>query len=401
MASITGRREHGSSESTQLSSLDDLTIEETPVTRLARALSIRSITSTASSFAQTQQAAALSLGPYVFHEIGAGYCGRVFEETGEPHIIKKAKQPGDTLWHDYRMQVHIFEQFSRSQSLHGQEIPRIPNPLYFVTPDTEEWWSANRGKFPKHMQEEERTPIICAERITPLPKSVREDLIDVFCPEEGRSGAKLAVGNKDCIVRLYLGRRSNNNGRPQRFFSLRNFSLHLDMATEIGLEAILYAAEMASGLAVCHWRAKVDANDVEFVLGSAPTALNFGHITSHQLANMPKMKSTYPQQLYKRTTHLWMLDFDKCNSIEMSDAGVDQAVKAAEDNDPYFPKPHKQQVEDQWLWEHFKSAYLNASNTIFAMDGIPAGMENGPRDFIKGWEEYRKYKIEAGLVDDN
>jgi len=174
---------------------------------------------------------------------------------------------------------------------------------------------------------------------------------------------------------------------------------------ELGLDTYLYAAEMACGLVICHWRAKVDANDVEFVLGSAPTTLNFGHITSRQLADMPKMTSTYPDHLYnnfkKRTTHLWILDFDKCHEMDVSDCGIEQAVKAAEDNDPYYPKPHKQLAEDQQLWKHFKEAYLYSSSTIFLLDGIPEGMAKGPQKFIQGWEDYRKHKIDAGLVDDN
>ena len=65
-------------------------------------------------------------------------------------------------------------------------------------------------KFAKHLQEEPRMPIICSERVMPLPKQIREDLIDIFGPEEGRPGAKLAAGNKDCVARLYLGRRRRN-----------------------------------------------------------------------------------------------------------------------------------------------------------------------------------------------
>ncbi len=118
------------------------------------------------------------------------------------------------------------------------------------------------------------------------------------------------------------------------------------MAEDIGLDIEAYSRVMAIGLALCHWRARVDANDVEFVLGTTPTILP----TRAQLVAMPMNTDTSQATLYndfaERTTHLWMLDYDKYRSISMDEEGVRQAAKAAEDNDPYFPKPHKRRVSD-------------------------------------------------------
>ena len=112
------------------------------------------------------------------------------------------------------------------------------------------------------------------------------------------------------------------------------------MAEEIGLDVVALANEMAVGLALCHWRAKVDCNDVEFVLGSAPTILNFA-VPAGQVPSLPPNTTTRPEALYhrfqKRAAHLWMLDYDKCHDMPMTDDGIAQAVKAAEDNDPYLP----------------------------------------------------------------
>lgn len=47
--------------------------------------------------------------------------------------------------------------------------------------DREESWYVKQSKFPKHLQEEPRMPLICSERIMPLPKPGREYLIDEFC----------------------------------------------------------------------------------------------------------------------------------------------------------------------------------------------------------------------------
>lgn len=175
------------------------------------------------------------------------------------------------------------------------------------------------------------------------------------------------------------------------------------MAEQIQLDVHAFANEMAIGLALCHWRCKVDCNDVEFVLGSAPTILNFA-VTVAQLRVMPEDTSTRSEALYnnfqKRTTHLWMLDYDKCNEMAMTDDGIAQAVKAAEDNDPYFPKPHKARLCDQRLWAGFSQAYLKASKTIMDADNAPNEIKDAPAKFIKGWEEYRKSKMDNGTGED-
>ncbi|MCJ1363897.1 hypothetical protein MMC16_003006 [Acarospora aff. strigata] len=375
-----------------------LSVGDDPIARLSRNFSIHSTISTASSFAQQQQQACLQENVHEFREIGAGYCGTVFERHGAISVLKKAKYGQLTLWNDYCIQAHVYDQFAIARPLfHNQEVPRIPRPVYFTNPeDDQEWWTENGGKFPPSHRTPQ-TPVLCLERIFPLPKPIREDLIDLFCPEAGRAGAKKAAGNKDCIIRLYLGRRRRNTSRPVEFFSLRNFSLHLDMAEQIRLDVAALADQMAIGLALCHWQAKVDCNDVEFVIGSAPTILNFA-VSSQQVASMPMNSTTRPEGLYdnfkKRATHLWMLDYDKCHTMPMTDDGIAQAVRAAEDNDPYFPKPHKTHPTDQKLWETFSQAYIKASKTILDANDINTGLKDGPKKFIRGWETYRMSKLE-------
>jgi len=93
-----------------------------------------------------------------------------------------------------------------------------------------------------------------------------------------------------------------------------------------------------------------------------------------------------------------MLDFDKCHPMPMTDDGIAQAVTAAEDNDPYFPKPHKTHPSDQKLWETFSQAYLKASKTIMdAVDFVDV-LKDRPEKFIRGWEDYRMSKLEKGTT---
>ncbi|TID20755.1 gb [Venturia nashicola] len=99
-----------------------------------------------------------------------------------------------------------------------------------------------------------------------------------------------------------------------------------------------YARVMADSLAMMHWLAKVDANDVEFVLASPrlgdPLEATFTSVTLEQHA-------------------LWILDFDCCNSMSMDETGVDQAVAAFFKNDPFYPRPGSENTHDQEMWKIF------------------------------------------------
>jgi len=54
-------------------------------------------------------------------------------------------------------------------------------------------------------------------------------LIEKYCPERLKEDAKSKQSNKDCLARVYIGkRREGNRVKPLQFFSLRNFNMHLD-----------------------------------------------------------------------------------------------------------------------------------------------------------------------------
>lgn len=97
--------------------------------------------------------------------------------------------------------------------------------------------------------------------------------MDLVCAdnEQVAQFVKTNPGDDDCLVRPYLGRRFRygqqgpSTSKFQRF-SLRNAPLHIDQMRSLGLDAKAYAETMAEALAIMHWSAGIDANDVEFVL---------------------------------------------------------------------------------------------------------------------------------------
>ena len=119
------------------------------------------------------------------------------------------------------------------------------------------------------------------------------------------------------------------------FFSLRNYKLHIYQVQSLQLDAEEYAKSMAGALAVLHWHTKVDAMDIEFVLGSSPTDNNAVRraLDLRKIESLDPGTSTYEPttnnspNFKKRSISLWMIDFDACSTITLNDTGVCQAVK--------------------------------------------------------------------------
>lgn len=109
---------------------------------------------------------------------------------------------------------------------------------------------------------------------------------------------------------------------------------------------------MADALATIYWDAKIDANDVEFVLAPAGTH--------------PNTRTWSSQTLGDHT--MWILDFDCCNTMSMDQAGIDQAAAAFYRNDPYYPRPASDNEADVALWRVFISCFLESSRAILGPD---------------------------------
>jgi hypothetical protein len=54
---------------------------------------------------------------------------------------------------------------------------------------------------------ERPTNVLITQRIFPLHRPIRNSLIELYCRENSRDEAKNHEANKDCLVRVYLGKR--------------------------------------------------------------------------------------------------------------------------------------------------------------------------------------------------
>lgn len=360
--------------------------DNAPNGMLRRFVSIRSVVSTSSSFALRKQEAQDQ--PRVSRQIGKGFCAEIFDIPGACRVIKRAytSNPAKAreLWNDFGEHLRISEALQSVSGTADIDI-FIPQPAYYVTAKKYHSWmkvhepqlgGGESETIPAALREP--SDILVSERILPLPKPVREQLIHMFCPPSQVDYALTSIDNKDCIVRIYLGvQRANpyqasNPGEP---FSLRNFELSLDRMNEIGIDPLQFVAPMAESLALMHWKANQDARDVEFVLGSAPEGRK---ITSRDFAELNKMGNPVttwqdPRDIAennltytRRTVCMWLLDFNQVSRITKDAQGVEKAVDAFWQNDPYYPRPWSPQ-----LWEQFKSAYLAFSSKISPGNVLP------------------------------
>ncbi len=120
---------------------------------------------------------------------------------------------------------------------------------------------------------------------------------------------------------------------------------------------------MADALAIMHWEARIDAADVEFVLGGDPCRAQepLPAVAKLKLSKEDSSTGVDAVQGQAAATHLWPLDFNQCQPLSMDQEGVDQAVKWFFDNDAYYPRvPAATGCTDEGLWETF-AKYLETS----------------------------------------
>lgn len=140
-----------------------------------------------------------------------------------------------------------------------------------------------------------------------------------------------AARNQNCLLRVYFGKEDKGRERRVRLVpSLRNFSLgRAGLAASLSTVDYVRLPEiLASTMASLHWYIGCDARDVEFVVGG----------TDHT-------SKTRPLLVFGQPVEVWLLDFNQVTEIAMDIEGARKAADAFVDNDPYFPKSNRDQVD--------------------------------------------------------
>lgn len=335
-----------------------------PEQLLHRMLSTKSYISTKSSLAAKNQAALDNPELKAFTQVGKGQCGTVFALTGTTRVLKIAN-PGkdEQLFNDYRRHARVEDALKETFSGLRVNIS-LPNLGTWVGARNEMFWTNHRGRFPEGFVQP--TSGFLSERIFPVPFPVRSAIVDAFAPKDVKKNKESFLSqqeNKDCLIRIYLGRRqdrvSNNT------FRLRNFDMTVNEMEFLRLDTVLYSETLAQTLAIIHWKAKLDANDVEFVFGSAPAEKmrpTVAELDATNLLDMGKLASEV--DFIHRSIGIWLLDFDQCKGFPEDTNGVKQLERAFYFNDPYYPRPISEHPKDVALWNAFKETYLATSAAI-------------------------------------
>lgn len=389
--------------------LEDAT---TPLEILKRTLSVRSVLSTHSSFAERMEALRnVETKTLKLAEIGRGSFGTVYEIPGTEWCLKKTLTSPQTMWLEFlRGQSTSFavNTTARNAILSSEEfgnalMPRVPDYLCsYGTKDDEStkgWFKRNGYMFPEENGGTIPGPVICLERIMPLPKVIRESLIRHYFPTEKQEEALSDPRNKACLCRPYLGYTSRDakEANPAKWEregeTLQNFPLYLDILEELEMDPFTIARDMALGVAAGHWSACIDMLDVEFVIGSRPHMRGIELKTiSRKDAQALRTKNTVRARemnatseppssqahasFRNRAIQLWMIDFNKVNEFDTSVADVklykqniEQLVMntRATDGD-YYPRVLAKNRKQWDLWCAFATTYIDASREIASQD---------------------------------
>ncbi|GKU12388.1 unnamed protein product [Fusarium langsethiae] len=357
----------------------------TPEQILQRMLSTTSYISTTSSLAtKHQRAKEIPNSVRFFEELGKGQCGTVYGFMGSSTVVKLANHEGkhEELGTDYRMHTRVHEA-TREHDPDHEISARLPKVYAFIGPESEFW---NECGLLFDTQVKVRGYGLESERIFPAPLPVREALVDALLPpviKRDRDKFLAQPENKNCLVRMYLGRRYTTKVQGKvRNLKLQNFPLHVNEMEDLGLDTGHFARLMANTLAIIHWGAKVDGNDIEFVLGSSPVQTKTPTSKELETLKLWKMAKACDLQFTRRTMEMWILDFNQCSPVGDDEAAIDKMVRAFIYNDPYYPRPSQSNENDRKLWSVFRQTYLKMSGRLTK--------STNPVKFIETVEEQSK-----------
>ncbi|CAD0090532.1 unnamed protein product [Aureobasidium mustum] len=298
-------------------------------------------------------------------QIGKGQCGKTYtllrnvdQVYKTPNSLEKIPE----LQRDFLFHTAVSEAFNNAPEalsskalvprLHGYKSQSVEGDLIAY-----EIQRHSRGQIDPMAYRSHR---LMSERIYPLHDPIPTALLESLIPEITPIQRETCLNNptnNNCLVRLYLGCRGGSRSKINpEMMSLRNFPLHVDEMERLCLPITAYITTIAQSLALMHWKAGIDANDVEFVFGSSRNDSNSeGH-----------------------TVSIWLLDFNQCQKFSHDQAGLKQLVDGFWWNDPYYPRPGSSNSQDKVWWTTFLSKYLDASALLTD--------SKMPREFIQAVE---------------
>ncbi|KAF9046826.1 hypothetical protein BDZ89DRAFT_1108647 [Hymenopellis radicata] len=263
--------------------------------------------------------------------IGAGSFAEIYVISGGPIAYKQMfGSDGAALRFEYDALSVIYQRCHDSQSFFA-----IPRPFAFNDPSGLIAFHTT-SPIPLHRRPRPvrpivnqallsifRSPVYAMDRVQALPPRASAKLTALYFPRTVETGPLLC--------RLYFG-KTFTGARIPSFYNTQNFPLDEGRYNTLAslfprLPSVTEVVQgMAEMLARLHYRASMDARDVEFVLGGdGGSGFTFFVIDFNQVRYWPK-------------------------TLER----IDELVSAFFANDPYYPRPRPSDP----LYVAFKEAYL-------------------------------------------
>ncbi len=236
-----------------------------------------------------------------------------------------------------------------------------------------------------------------------------EDLVKKFGPNIPCADARSPKSKLNRFARIYLGHREVMPGVWNRQEWCETTPIHGDSIDDpLGsfsltvekLEAMTadwewssiysYVKAMAHVLAVSHWSIGCDGGNLGFAIGGPPDT------GSRQKGILYDDTSAISEKtIVSEDPRIWILPSFPYQNISIDHEGVEVCVKAFMTNKkPYFPRPYMKKVQDQGIWDMFRSTYLQESHRFLSKEGDPLlGLA-----FIKRVEQEEIKRLEAGIL---
>ena len=260
-----------------------------------------------------------------FYKLGSGSFASVFAWESRGCIALKQAAAIES-------KENIHKEFENLTIIYQHKMHALAHIVEFVFPEPFKWYEsfwdfAQEMRIDRSIERglEGVTALYTMQRLWPIPPALATTIRSLYFPAEEQWHDAPAF-----IARIYLGQKAVERSAPTRFFNYKNFPLSEDKLRALDLDVHSIAAAMGRSLACIHFRAGLDARDVEFVLGG--DAVN-------------------PYQKHA----LMCIDFNQVRRHSFHCAELTDAIL---DNDKYFPLPSSS------CWQHFVDGYMAVAHTI-------------------------------------
>lgn len=132
----------------------------------------------------------------LYREIGKGFCGSVWTAPNSQVALKRADGgPERSLLKDWNMHNKI----EHSLREHMDVACHIPRAIQYVPSNDTAWWKEHSARLPPTFA---HCNTLIADRIPPMPRSVRERFVDRYCAKQLAQIIKQNRADEDCLMRL-------------------------------------------------------------------------------------------------------------------------------------------------------------------------------------------------------